>query len=130
MKNNKTNFIIKLLILYVLCFIIYLLYYKTHEGFFTLTTASPTYTGPSTTASPTYTGPSTTASPTYTGPSTTASPTYTGPSTTIPLTTYGYKDKKNKSSETEIYQHNFEGTSNIYSPSIYYNMERFASLNY
>ena len=33
------------------------------------------------------------------------------------------------SPETEIYQHNFEGTSNVYSPAIYYKMEPFLPLN-
>ena len=50
----------------------------------------------------------------------------------IPLTTYGYNIPKNQSKsspETEIYQHNFEGTSNVYSPAIYYNMESFDPLN-
>jgi hypothetical protein len=50
----------------------------------------------------------------------------------IPLTTYGYNIPKNQSKsspETEIYQHNFEGTSNVYSPAIYYNTESFDPLN-
>jgi hypothetical protein len=33
------------------------------------------------------------------------------------------------SPETEIYQHNFEGTSNVYAPAIYYNMEEFSPVN-
>ena len=34
------------------------------------------------------------------------------------------------SPETEIYQHNFEGTSNVYAPAIYYNMEEFSPVNF
>ena len=52
---------------------------------------------------------------------------------TIPLTTYGYKINEPdlfSSPETKLYQHNFEGTSNIYSPAIYYNVEKFAPLNF
>jgi hypothetical protein len=33
------------------------------------------------------------------------------------------------SPETEIYQYNFEGTSNVYSPAIYYDMENFSPVN-
>jgi hypothetical protein len=108
-------------------------------------TTGPSTTGPSTTG-PSTTGPSTTG-PSTTGPSTT-DPSTTGQSTTsstasintnpnsmsknIPITTYGYNIPKNQSGsnpETEIYQHNFEGTSNVYSPAIYYNVESFDPLN-
>jgi hypothetical protein len=98
-----------------------------------------TNTGPSTTKSPTTTGArgAEALAPTSTGalvPTTTGAllPTTTNSmSTTIPLITYGFKvkDKSKSSPETEIYQHNFEGTSNIYSPSIYYNTESFDPLN-
>jgi len=51
----------------------------------------------------------------------------------IPLKTYGYnipKTQSRSSPDTEIYQHNFEGTSNVYSPAIYYNMESFDPINF
>jgi hypothetical protein len=34
-----------------------------------------------------------------------------------------------KSPERKLYQHNFEGASNFYSPAIYYNKEEFVPLN-
>ena len=34
-----------------------------------------------------------------------------------------------KTPETKLYQHNFEGASNFYSPAIYYNKEEFIPLN-
>jgi hypothetical protein len=125
------------------------------DGLSTKTT-QPSTTQPSTTQ-PSTTQPSTTQ-PSTTQPSTTQ-PLTTIPFTTtqsstrssitrstsirsvgsinIPLETYGFKvkDKSNTSPDTQIYQHNFEGTSNVYSPSIYYNMESynkeiFTPLNY
>ena len=48
-------------------------------------------------------------------------------STTSPMTTHGYKISKNP--QTNLYQQNFDGTSNVYSPYIYHNMEAFTPLN-
>jgi len=31
--------------------------------------------------------------------------------------------------KTNIYQQNFDGTSNVYAPAIYHNMESFSPLN-
>ena len=57
-------------------------------------------------------------------------------STQVPLTTYGYKisneyndSKSYKNSRTNLYQRNFNGTSNIYTPYIYKNVETFVPLN-
>ena len=95
----------------------------------TTTTSSPTETGTTTTSSPTRTGTTTTSSPTRTGTTTTSSPTRTGTTTTstIPLTTYGYKiqtpiNQSDNGTQTNLYQKNFDGTSNVYAPYIYYNM--------
>jgi hypothetical protein len=96
----------------------------------TSTNSNPTTTYSGTTS--TNSNPTTTYSGTT---STNANPTttYSGSMTTIPLTTYGYKINKPdlfSSPETKLYQHNFEGTSNIYSPAIYYNVEKFTPLNF
>ena len=53
---------------------------------------------------------------------------------TIPLTTYGYKmnnslNPLDSNSQTNLYQKNFDGTSNVYAPYIYYNMEPFTPIN-
>ena len=45
-----------------------------------------------------------------------------------PMTTTSMDNNK-KGSSTNIYQKNFDGTSNVYSPYIYYNREEFAPLN-
>jgi len=103
------------------------------------TTLSNT-TKPNTTLSNT-TIPNTTLSNT-TKPNTTLSnttkPNTTIPSTTlsgnIPMTTHGYKLNKlygdsDKNPQTNIYQQNFDGTSNVYSPYIYHSMESFSPLN-
>ena len=57
-------------------------------------------------------------------------------STQVPLTTYGYKisndykdSKSYKNPHTNVYQRKFDGTSNIYIPYIYKNMETFVPLN-
>ena len=47
---------------------------------------------------------------------------------TIPLTTYGYKIL-DTNPQTNLYQHNFDGTSNVYAPYIYHNMEAFSPIN-
>ena len=59
----------------------------------------------------------------------TTSPITTSPmtSTTSPMTTHGYKISKNP--QTNLYQQNFDGTSNVYAPYIYHNMEAFTPLN-
>ena len=51
--------------------------------------------------------------------------------TTIPITTHGYKLSKStdKNPQTNLFQQNFDGTSNVYAPYIYHNMESFAPLN-
>ena len=58
------------------------------------------------------------------------------PSTTmnnIPITTYGYKinpsNVVDNNPQTNLYQQNFDGTSNVYAPYIYHNMESFSPLN-
>jgi len=77
-------------------------------------------------------GPSTTMM--GSGPSTTMMA--SGPSTTmnnIPITTYGYKinpsNVVDNNPQTNLYQQNFDGTSNVYAPYIYHNMETFSPLN-
>ena len=52
----------------------------------------------------------------------------------VPLTTYGYKISNSsngidKNPQTNLYQQNFDGTSNVYAPYIYHNMEPFSPLN-
>jgi len=103
------------------------------------TTPSGTGTTPSGTGT-TPTGTGTTPSGTGTTPTGTT-PTGTGTSTTrratsstMPITTYGYKIQNSQNTsesgpQSNIYQKNFEGTSNIYTPYIYYNMEEFSPLN-
>jgi cytoskeletal protein RodZ len=51
--------------------------------------------------------------------------------TTIPITTHGYKLSKttDKNPQTNLFQQNFDGTSNVYAPYIYHNMESFTPLN-
>ena len=45
-------------------------------------------------------------------------------------TTYGYKiPNTDKNPQTNLYQQNFDGTSNVYAPYIYHNMEAFTPSN-
>jgi hypothetical protein len=61
-------------------------------------------------------------------------PMTTQPMTTFPMTTQSLSNNRlqNKSTSSpskKIYQRNFDGSSNVYTPSIYYNMEKFVPLN-
>jgi hypothetical protein len=97
----------------------------------TTTSLTPTGTGT--------TNPQTTTSSTPTGTGTTTTfksgITTTKPLGTIPLTTYGYKISNripnglDINPQTNVYQKNFDGTSNIYTPNIYHSMEAFSPLN-
>jgi hypothetical protein len=49
------------------------------------------------------------------------------PSPSNPM--YQYGSKIESSPSTKIFQHNFKGTSNVYAPAIYYNVEKFVPLN-
>jgi len=53
----------------------------------------------------------------------------TSATSTIPLTTYGYKIKKSLNPQTNLYQKNFDGTSNVYTPHIYHGIESFVPLS-
>ena len=69
----------------------------------------------------------------------TTNPMTTNPMTTQPMTTQPMpvttlsnnilQDGTTSSPSTKMYQRNFDGTSNVYSPAIYYNMEKFVPLN-
>ena len=57
---------------------------------------------------------------------------------TIPMTTYGYRinngsngsnGSDSSNPQTNVYQKNFDGTSNVYAPYIYHGMEQFTPLN-
>jgi hypothetical protein len=69
------------------------------------------------------------------GTTTTRGATTTNPLGTVPITTFGYKinqDSKHgldSNPQTNIYQKNFDGASNVYAPYIYHKMEPFAPLN-
>ena len=105
----------------------------------TTTSSTPTGTGTTTTSStPTGTGTTTTSStPTGTGTTTTfkSGITTTKPLGTIPITTHGYKMSNglfngvDTNPQTNVYQKNFDGTSNIYAPNIFHSMEAFSPLN-
>ena len=69
----------------------------------------------------------------------TTNPMTTNPMTTQPMTTQPMpvttlsnnilQNGTTSSPSTKMYQRNFDGTSNVYSPAIYYNMEKFVPLN-
>ena len=81
-----------------------------------------------TTTQPTTTQPTTTQ-PLY-GQTTTTQPLYVQPTTTQPLSNNNALQNKIKSSpSTKLFQRNFKGTSNVYSPAIYNNVEKFVPLN-
>jgi hypothetical protein len=109
------------------------------------TISTPTGSGTGTTmpqtttsSTPTGTGTTTTSStPTGTGTTTTfkSGITTTNPLGTIPITTHGYKMSNglfngvDTNPQTNVYQKNFDGTSNIYAPNIFHSMEAFSPLN-
>jgi hypothetical protein len=91
------------------------------------TTTQPLY-GQTTTTQPLY-GQTTTTQAMYVQPTTTQAM-YVQPTTTQPLSNNNaLQNKITSSPSTKIFQRNFKGTSNVYSPAIYNNVEKFVPLN-
>jgi hypothetical protein len=94
----------------------------------TTTKSIPTTTLQSvTTTSQSVTTTTSQSSPTTTNPYVSIPSTTNNAITHIPIITYGYKISE--SPETDIYQNKFDGTSNVYAPVVYRNLDTFAPIN-
>ena len=131
---DKNNFI-KLLIICVLAYIIYLLYYKINEGFVTY----PTTTGARGAEALVPTTPGARGAEALVTTSTLYEPNITQNQQNIIRYTPNIKQyqsnnnineiQTNFSPSTLIYQYQFKGTSNVYAPVIYRSIENFGPLN-